>query len=57
MYDEFLNRASYDKTEFLHVFITRKIVTEFLKRTQSTPEVSSIMEIGPGTGRGGGLLS
>lgn len=52
MYDEFLDRASYNNTEFLHVFITRKIVTEFLKRTQSTPEVSSIMEIGPGTGRG-----
>jgi SAM-dependent methyltransferase len=52
MYDEFLGRASFEKTEFLHVYVTRRIITEFFSRTNAQPYESSIVEIGAGTGRG-----
>ena len=53
VYNEYLTRSLWEPSEPLHVWLTREILKNFIKKANLIPENTVLVEIGTGTGRGG----
>jgi SAM-dependent methyltransferase len=52
-YDEYLDRATWQPSEGLHLWLSRRLLTNFADVAGLVPQATRILEIGTGTGRTG----
>jgi SAM-dependent methyltransferase len=52
VYDEYLQRSLWAPSEPLHNWLTKRILSNFIRQTNLNPKSTNLLEIGAGTGRG-----